>query len=128
MSKPLGVANEDAIKLSAAERKVVRRRSFKLLAALAVPQKKLFILTVVLVLFSNAARVLLPVLIAFAIDWTLPQVREEIGARWAGPEPDTSCAPSSAACCSPGTSPVRQRFPKPCSWICASRSSATPSG
>ncbi|MCZ4148542.1 ABC transporter, partial [Escherichia coli] len=25
---------------------------------------------------SNAARVLLPVLIAFAIDWTLPQVRE----------------------------------------------------
>lgn len=76
MSKPLGVANEDAIKLSAAERKVVRRRSFKLLAALAVPQKKLFILTVVLVLFSNAARVLLPVLIAFAIDWTLPQVRE----------------------------------------------------
>ncbi|WP_417364959.1 ABC transporter ATP-binding protein [Glutamicibacter arilaitensis] len=76
MSKPLGVTNEDAIKLSAAERKVVRRRSFKLLAALAVPQKKLFILTVVLVLFSNAARVLLPVLIAFSIDWTLPQVRE----------------------------------------------------
>ncbi|MCS3494356.1 ATP-binding cassette subfamily B protein [Arthrobacter sp. JUb119] len=76
MSKPLGVANEDAIKLSAAERKVVRQRSFRLLASLAVPQKKLFVLTVVLVLFSNAARVLLPVLIAFSIDWTLPQVRE----------------------------------------------------
>ena len=76
MSKPLGVANEDSIKLSGAERKVVRQRSFRLLAALALPQKKLFILTVVLVLVSNAARVMLPVIIAFAIDWTLPQVRE----------------------------------------------------
>lgn len=76
MSQPLGVANEDAIKLSAADRKVVRQRSFRLLGALAAPQKKLFILTVVLVLLSNAARVLLPVIIAFAIDWTLPQVRE----------------------------------------------------
>ncbi|UYQ76738.1 ABC transporter ATP-binding protein/permease [Glutamicibacter sp. JL.03c] len=76
MSKPLGVANEDSIKLSAADRKVVRQRSFRLLAALALPQKKLFILTVVLVLVSNAARVLLPIIIAFAIDWTLPQVRE----------------------------------------------------
>ncbi|MGQ3383937.1 ABC transporter ATP-binding protein [Glutamicibacter sp. TV12E] len=76
MSKPLGVANEDSIKLSAAERKVVRQRSFRLLATLALPQKKLFILTVALVLVSNAARVMLPVIIAFAIDWTLPQVRE----------------------------------------------------
>jgi len=76
MSKPLGVTNEDSIKLSAAERKVVRQRSFRLLATLALPQKKLFILTVALVLVSNAARVMLPVIIAFAIDWTLPQVRE----------------------------------------------------
>lgn len=76
MSIQSGVANEDAIKLSAAERKVVRQRSFRLLAALAVPQKKLFILTVVLVLVSNAARVALPMIIALAIDWTLPQVRQ----------------------------------------------------
>jgi len=76
MSEPLGVTNEDSIKLSSAERKVVRQRSFRLLAALALPQKKLFILTVVLVLVSNAARVMLPVIIALAIDWTLPQVRE----------------------------------------------------
>ncbi len=54
----------------------MRRRSFRLLATLALPQKKLFILTIVLVLFTNAARVLLPVLIALAIDWTLPQVRQ----------------------------------------------------
>ena len=76
MSRPLGVANEDAVKLTGAERKDVRRRSFRLLATLALPQKKLFILTIVLVLFTNAARVLLPVLIALAIDWTLPQVRQ----------------------------------------------------
>ena len=76
MSKPLGVENEDAIKLTGAERKEVRQRSFRLLAALAMPQKKLFILTIVLVLITNAARVALPLLIAFAIDWTLPQVRE----------------------------------------------------
>lgn len=76
MSIQSGVANEDAIKLNAAERKVVRQRSFRLLAALAVPQKKLFILTVVLVLVSNAARVALPMIIALAIDWTLPQVRQ----------------------------------------------------
>ena len=76
MSRPLGVANEDAVTLTGAERKEVRRRSFRLLAALALPQKKLFIQTIVLVLFTNAARVLLPILIALAIDWTLPQVRQ----------------------------------------------------
>ncbi|WP_313810882.1 ABC transporter ATP-binding protein [Glutamicibacter sp.] len=76
MSQPRGVANEDAIKLTGAERKAVRQRSFRLLATLALPQKKLFALTVLLVLVSNAARVALPLLIAFAIDWTLPAVRE----------------------------------------------------
>ncbi len=76
MSQPLGVANEDAIKLTGAERKAVRQRSFRLLAALALPQKKMFALTVLLVLVSNAARVALPLLIAFAIDSTLPAVRE----------------------------------------------------
>lgn len=76
MSKPMGVSDEDNINLSGVQRKQVRRRSFRLLAKLAMPQKKLFILTVVLVLVSNAARVALPLLIALAIDWTLPQVRQ----------------------------------------------------
>lgn len=76
MSKNQGVANEDKIDLSPEQRKVVRQRSFRLLASLALPQKKLFILTVVLVLVSNAARVMLPILIAFAIDWTLPELRQ----------------------------------------------------
>ncbi|MCW4463992.1 ABC transporter ATP-binding protein/permease [Glutamicibacter sp. MNS18] len=71
-----GVANEDAITLSGVERTAVRRRSFQLLAALAGPQKKTLALTVALVLASNAARVALPVIIAFAIDSSLPQVRE----------------------------------------------------
>lgn len=76
MSKPMGVSDEDNINLSGVQRKQVRSRSFRLLARLAMPQKKLFILTVALVLVSNAARVALPLLIALAIDWTLPQVRE----------------------------------------------------
>ena len=81
MSKPAkpahyGVANEDAITISGAERTAVRRRSFRLLATLAAPQKKTLALTVALVVTSNAARVALPMIIAFAIDSTLPQLRQ----------------------------------------------------
>ena len=74
-----GVANEDALSLDAADRRRVRRRSFRLLAALAAPQKKLLALTVALVLVSNAARVAFPLLIALSIDWALPQIRD---GRW----------------------------------------------
>ncbi|QXQ09466.1 ABC transporter ATP-binding protein [Paeniglutamicibacter sp. Y32M11] len=75
MSQHTGVANEDAITLSLEERKRIRARSWKLLAVLASTQKKMLALTVVLVVISNVARVAFPLLIAWAIDWGLPQVR-----------------------------------------------------
>lgn len=71
-----GVSNEDAITLSREQRKSVRRRSFHLLGKLAAPQKRLLTLTVALVLLSNAARVALPMLIAYAIDHALPALRQ----------------------------------------------------
>ncbi|KAA0973628.1 ABC transporter ATP-binding protein [Paeniglutamicibacter gangotriensis] len=75
MSQYTGVANEDSINLSKSERKRVRTRSWKLLAALAGTQKPMLALTIVLVVVSNLARVAFPLLIAWAIDWGLPQVR-----------------------------------------------------
>lgn len=75
MSQYTGVANEDSINLSKSERKRVRTRSWKLLAALAGTQKPMLVLTIVLVVVSNLARVAFPLLIAWAIDWGLPQVR-----------------------------------------------------
>ncbi|WP_411734157.1 ABC transporter ATP-binding protein [Paeniglutamicibacter sp.] len=75
MSQHTGVANEDAITLSKEERARVRARSWKLLATLAKTQKRMLALTVVLVVISNAARVAFPLIIAWAIDWGLPQVR-----------------------------------------------------
>lgn len=75
MSQYTGVANEDSINLSKSERKRVRTRSWKLLATLASTQKPMLALTIVLVVVSNLARVAFPLLIAWAIDWGLPQVR-----------------------------------------------------
>lgn len=75
MSQYTGVANEDSINLSKSERKRVRTRSWKLLATLASTQKPMLALTLVLVVVSNLARVAFPLLIAWAIDWGLPQVR-----------------------------------------------------
>jgi ATP-binding cassette subfamily B protein len=74
MSTNTGVSNEDAITLTAAERKRVRARSWRLLATLASRQKPMLVLTVVLVVISNAARASFPIIIAWAIDWGLPQV------------------------------------------------------
>ena len=74
MSTNTGVSNEDAITLTAAERARVRARSWRLLATLASRQKPMLVLTVVLVVISNAARASFPIIIAWAIDWGLPQV------------------------------------------------------
>lgn len=70
-----GVSNEDAINLSASERARVRARSWKLLALLAGRQKPMLALTVLLVVVSNAASASFPLIIAWALDWGLPQVQ-----------------------------------------------------
>ncbi|TFI12422.1 ABC transporter ATP-binding protein, partial [Micrococcus endophyticus] len=60
------------------ERRHVRRRSWALLRQLAGPVKGMLWLTVVLVVVSNAARAAVPLVIAWAIDWGLPQVVEAV--------------------------------------------------
>ena len=75
MSQNMGVSNEDAVTLSKSERARVRARSWKLLGQLASKQKPMLALTIVLVVVSNAASASFPLIIAWAIDWGLPQVQ-----------------------------------------------------
>ncbi|WP_051389261.1 ABC transporter ATP-binding protein [Arthrobacter sp. 35W] len=70
--KPQGTANEDSVHLSQSDSRAVRRRSVRLLGSLIRPVRRRFIITVVLVVLSQAARVAGPLLIAFGIDHALP--------------------------------------------------------
>ncbi len=79
-----GVRAEDILEYSAEEHRHVRRRSWRLLRELAGPVKGQLALVMVLVIVSNAARAALPLIIAWAIDWGLPQV---VGAVEAGQSP-----------------------------------------
>ncbi len=72
MSSMTGVAGEDNINLDKADRTAVRRRSLHLLGELVSPHRRLFALSVVLVVVSNAARAAGPVLVAFGINNALP--------------------------------------------------------
>lgn len=74
MSASAGVGNEDQVILSARDRKRVRARSWRLLALLASPLRGMLALTVLLVVVSNLARASFPVIIAWAIDWALPEL------------------------------------------------------
>ncbi|WP_028280444.1 ABC transporter ATP-binding protein [Arthrobacter sp. H5] len=67
-----GVQNEDDVLLNRAQNKSVRARSFKLLGSLISPNRTQFIWTITLVVFSQAARVAGPAIIAFGIDHALP--------------------------------------------------------
>lgn len=72
MSTPLGTAGEDRVNLSKADSKAVRQRSVRLLGQLLRPVRARFIITVILVVVSQAAKVAGPLLIAFGIDHALP--------------------------------------------------------
>lgn len=74
MSKPVGVANEDRIDLDKTDRLRVRSRSWALLRLLASPLRRMLVLTVALVVVSNAARASFPIIIAWAINWALPEL------------------------------------------------------
>ncbi len=74
----LGVRAEETLEYTPEERRHVRRRSWALLRQLAGPVKGMLWLTVVLVVVSNAARAAVPLVIAWAIDWGLPQVVEAV--------------------------------------------------
>ena len=68
-----GVANEDRIELNKEDAKAIKLRSRRLLISLVKPIKKRLAVSMVLVIFSQALRVIGPGLIALGIDWALPQ-------------------------------------------------------
>lgn len=70
----LGTRGEERLDLDAGERRYVRARSWRLLTDLARPVRWKLLLTAVLVVVSNAARASFPLIIAWGIDWGLPQV------------------------------------------------------
>lgn len=76
----LGVRAEETLEYTPEERRHVRRRSWALLRQLAGPVQGMLWLTAVLVLVSSAARAAVPLVIAWAIDWGLPQVVEAVRA------------------------------------------------
>ncbi|GAA4655551.1 ABC transporter ATP-binding protein [Arthrobacter cryoconiti] len=77
---PLGTSGEDRVDLSRADSKAVRARSVRLLGVLLKPVRRRFILTVVLVVLSQAAKVSGPLLIAYGIDVALPALSAQNGA------------------------------------------------
>ncbi|CAB4638198.1 unannotated protein [freshwater metagenome] len=67
-----GVAGEDKIELNKQESKSVKLRSRRLLFSLIYPVRGRLVLSLVIVVLSQALRVAGPALIALAIDWALP--------------------------------------------------------
>ena len=67
-----GVADEENSYLDRTRSKAVRRRSLRLLGSLLRPVRPLFVVTVVLVVLAQAAKVAGPALIAWAVDRGLP--------------------------------------------------------
>ncbi|HET8795803.1 MAG TPA: ABC transporter ATP-binding protein [Arthrobacter sp.] len=76
MSAISGVEDEDNFNLGKARSKEVRRRSLRLLGSMIRPVRIKFILTILLVAASQAARVAGPAIIAFGIDHALPALRQ----------------------------------------------------
>lgn len=67
-----GVTDEDKIELTKEEAEAVKLRSRKLLFSLIHPVRGRLLLSLVIVIISQALRVTGPALIALAIDWALP--------------------------------------------------------
>ena len=72
----LGTAGEDTVHLDRAENAAVRRRSLALLGSLVRPERRRFVITILLVVFSQAARVAGPAIIAYGIDHALPALQD----------------------------------------------------
>lgn len=76
----IGTSGEEELHLSREDRKHVRRRSLRLLGALARPVAWKLWVVVVLVVIANAARAAFPLLIAWSIDAGLPALQRGIEA------------------------------------------------
>ena len=69
-----GVAGEDKIELTKEESRAVKLRSRKLLLSLIYPVRFRLLISLLIVILSQALRVAGPALIALGIDWALPAV------------------------------------------------------
>lgn len=67
-----GVSGEDKIELTKEESQAVKLRSRKLLVSLIYPVRSRLLLSLMIVILSQALRVAGPALIALGIDWALP--------------------------------------------------------
>ncbi|WP_312179712.1 ABC transporter ATP-binding protein [Arthrobacter sp.] len=76
MEAGTGTAGEDNVNLDRAQSQAVRRRSLALLRSLLRPNRGRFILTIILVVISQAARVAGPAIIAYGIDHALPALND----------------------------------------------------
>jgi ATP-binding cassette, subfamily B, bacterial len=72
-----GVSGEDKIELNKEESKAVKLRSRKLLFSLIYPVRGRLVLSLAIVILSQALRVAGPFLIALGIDWALPQALKQ---------------------------------------------------
>ena len=72
MSSITGVAGEERRDFDKGERRVLRRRSLRLLGSLLAPLRTKLVLTGVVVVFSTALQVIGPAIIAYGIDSGLP--------------------------------------------------------
>lgn len=72
----VGTSGEDNLDLDREQNLAVRRRSLSLLTSLVRPNRGRFIFTIALVVFSQAARVAGPAIIAFGIDHALPALQD----------------------------------------------------
>ena len=72
----VGTAGEDNLNLDREQNRAVRRRSLSLLTSLVRPNRGRFLFTIALVVFSQAARVAGPAIIAFGIDHALPALQD----------------------------------------------------
>jgi ATP-binding cassette subfamily B protein len=72
-----GVSGEEKIVLTKEESKAVKERSKKLLFSLIFPVRGRLVISLLIVILSQALRVMGPALIALSIDWALPAIMKD---------------------------------------------------
>ena len=71
-----GTAGEEQVELNKAERKFIRRRSWRLLVHLSKGVRLKLLMTALCVLVAQAGQAATPLIVAWAIDWGLPRMTE----------------------------------------------------
>ena len=71
-----GTSGEDQVSLDKPERRFIRRRSWRLLVQLSAGVRMKLLLTALSVVLAQAGQAATPLMVAWAIDWGLPQMRD----------------------------------------------------